>query len=394
MTEWIKETLQVLHEGGLFRNLNIIDSPQSSRVIIDGREIILLSSNNYLGLTTHPHVIDSSIQAVREYGTGAGGSRLVTGTMRLHRILEERIAQFKGTQDSIVFGTGYMANVGVLTSVVETGDLILSDSLNHASIIDGCRLSRADVAVYRHCDMDDLATQLERSGHRRKLIVTDGVFSMDGDIAPLPDIVKLAKKHDAMVMVDDAHGTGVLGRGGSGKGTCDHFGVDVDIRMGTLSKALASQGGFVAGSSELVEFLRNKAKPFIYSTAPPPSSMGAAIGALDVIESEELERSDSPVQRLWENVNYYKKGLVGLGYDIRSETQIIPIMIGDTKTTMEVSQYLMDNGIYAPGIRPPTVAEGTGRIRTSIMATHTTEDLDEVLCVMDSVRHRFNGIIE
>ena len=390
MTEWIEETLQALHEGGLYRNLNIIDSPQSSRVILDGKEIILLSSNNYLGLTTHPHVIESSIQATRQYGTGAGGSRLVTGTMRLHRTLEERIAQFKGTQDAIVFGTGYMANVGVLTSVVEKGDLILSDSLNHASIIDGCRLSRADVAVYRHCDMDDLATQLEQSHHRRKLIVTDGVFSMDGDIAPLPDIVKLAKKHDAMVMVDDAHGTGVLGRGGSGKGTCDHFGVDVDIRMGTLSKALASQGGFVTGSLELVEFLRNKAKPFIYSTAPPPSSMGAAIGALDVIESE----SDNPVQRLWENISYYKKGLVGLGYDITSTTQIIPIMIGDTKTTMEVSQYLMDNGIYAPGIRPPTVAEGTGRIRTSIMATHTKEDLDEVLCVMDSVRHKFSGIME
>ena len=390
MTEWIKETLQALHENGLYRNLNIIDSPQSSRVIIDGREIILLSSNNYLGLTTHPHVIESSIQATRQYGTGAGGSRLVTGTMRLHRTLEERIAQFKGTEDAIVFGTGYMANVGVLTSVVEKGDLILSDSLNHASIIDGCRLSRADVAVYRHCDMDDLATQLEQSHHRRKLIVTDGVFSMDGDIAPLPDIVKLAKKHDAMVMVDDAHGTGVLGRGGSGKGTCDHFGVDVDIRMGTLSKALASQGGFVTGSLELVEFLRNKAKPFIYSTAPPPSSMGAAIGALDVIESE----SDNPVRRLWENISYYKKGLVGLGYDITSTTQIIPIMIGDTKTTMEVSQYLMDNGIYAPGIRPPTVAEGTGRIRTSIMATHTKEDLDEVLCVMDSVRHKFSGIME
>lgn len=392
MTEWIEETLQTLHEGGLYRNLNIIDSPQSSRVIIDGREIILLSSNNYLGLTTHPHVIESSIQAIREYGTGAGGSRLVTGTMRIHRTLEERISQFKGTQDAIVFGTGYMANVGVLTSVVETGDLILSDSLNHASIIDGCRLSRAEVAVYRHCDMDDLATQLEQSGHRRKLIVTDGVFSMDGDIAPLPDIVKLAKEHDAMVMVDDAHGTGVLGSGG--KGTCDHFNVDVGIRMGTLSKALASQGGFVAGSLELVEFLRNKSKPFIYSTAPPPSSMGAAIGALDVIESNGSEDSENPVKRLWDNISYYKNGLMRLGYDITSTTQIIPIMIGDTKTTMEVSQYLMDNGIYAPGIRPPTVAEGAGRIRTSIMATHTTEDIDEVLCVMDSVRHRFNGIIE
>lgn len=379
--DWISRELAEIKDKGLYRRLSTIQSAQTPRIMKDGRELILLCSNNYLGMTNHPAVKKAAVDAIEQYGTGSGGSRLTSGNTDLYDRLEEKIADFKGTEAAVVFGTGYMANMGTITALTGRGDLILSDELNHASIIDGCRLSRAEVNIYPHMDVPGIEKALSSSKHRRKLIITDGIFSMDGDIAPLPDIKEIAEKYDAMVMVDDAHATGVLGK--HYRGTADHFNVDVDINMGTLSKALASAGGYVAGTSELVEYLRNRARSFIYSTALPPPAVAAAKTAIDIIES------GNPTKKLWENVALYKKGLGEIGFMTNSMTQIIPLMIGGSAKTMESAVELERLGVFAQGIRPPTVPEGMGRIRTSVMATHSENDIDEALCAIRTIKEKY-----
>ena len=379
--EWLSPELRKIKESGLYRKPATVESAQMPRILKGGRELVNLSSNNYLGLANHPYVKKAAIEAVEKYGTGAGASRLAGGNTDLYNSLEEKIARFKGTESAVVFGSGYQANTGVIPALAGTGDLILSDELNHASIIDGCRLSRADVRVYSHKDTAEMEKILRESRHSRKLIVTDGIFSMDGDIAPLPEIVGIAKDYGAMVMVDDAHATGVLGRNYGG--TPDYFNVEVDISMGTLSKALGSMGGYVAGSHELVDFLRNRARSFIYSTALPAASVAAASAAIDVIEKEH------PANRLFENVRMYKKSLIDMGYTVGSETQIVPVMVGDARKTCEVAEELERVGVFATAIRPPTVPDGMGRIRTSLMATHTTADIEKAVSAFQSVKEKF-----
>jgi len=379
---WLAEEIADIKNKRLYRRLNTIESAQTPRIVKDGRELILLCSNNYLGLSTHPEVKKAAVEAVEQYGTGAGGARLTSGNTELCNKLEEKIARFKGTESAIVFSTGYMANTGAISSIMKKGDLILSDELNHASIIDGCRLSGAEVEVYPHRDVQSLEKMLRQSGQERKLIVTDGIFSMDGDIAPLPEIVELAEKHDAMVMVDDAHATGVLGK--HCRGTCEHFNVEAEISMGTLSKALASMGGYVAGSFELIDYLRNRARSFIYSTALPPPAVAAAKAAIRIIERE------NPAKNLWQNVDLYKKGLEGMGFAIESETQIVPIPTGEAGKTIKAAEELERLGVYALGIRPPTVPEVKGRIRTSLMATHSEQDIKEALDALQAVKEKFS----
>lgn len=376
--KWLSDELADIRNKGLYRELKTIESAQSPRIKKDGREYILLSSNNYLGLATHLDVKKAAVEAVEIYGSGAGGSRLTTGNTDIYDKLEEKIADFKGMEDAVVFSSGYMANIGTISALMGSGDLIFSDELNHASIIDGCRLSRAEVKIYPHKDMSCLEKELRASKNRKKLIVTDGIFSMDGDIAPLPEIMEIAERFDAAVMVDDAHATGVLGKHCAGTG--DHFNIDVDIAMGTLSKALASSGGFIAGNSELIEYLRNKSRSFIFSTALPPPAVAAAIAAVDII------RKENPAAKLWKNVAIYKKGLIDAGFDIRSETQIIPLMTGDAKTTLKAALELDKLGIFVQGIRPPTVPEGKGRIRTTLMSTHSREDINEVLSAIRELK--------
>lgn len=380
--DWLACELADIKSKGLYRELNATGSTQAPRIIKNGRELVLLSSNNYLGLTDHPKVKKAAIDAVEEYGTGAGGARLTTGNTELHNKLEEKIAQFKDTESALVFSTGYMTNVGVISALMKKGDLILSDELNHASIIDGCRLSGSDVYVYPHMDISSIEKILRTSKHGKKLIVTDGIFSMDGDIAPLLEIVELAKDFDTMVMVDDAHATGVLGKHCGG--TADYFNVEVDINMGTLSKALASMGGYIAGSSELIDYLRNRARSFMFSTALAPSAAAAANAAIDCIKDEQ------PAKKLWRNVRVYKKGLSDLGFSIKSETQIIPLLTGDAKTTTEAAAGLEKLGVYTLGIRPPTVPAGKGRIRTSLMATHSEQDLKIALDAIGAIKEKFS----
>ncbi|MFA4956051.1 MAG: 8-amino-7-oxononanoate synthase [Candidatus Methanoperedens sp.] len=380
--EWLSKELAEIKSKGLYRETRTIETAQTPRIKKDGREYILLSSNNYLGLATHPDVKRSAIEAIEKYGSSSGGSRLTTGNTDLYDSLEQKIADFKGTDDAIVFSSGYMANIGAISALMTTGDLILSDELNHASIIDGCRQSRADVKVYPHMDVTHIEKELRASKNRKKLIVTDGIFSMDGDIAPLPEIIEVAEKFDAMVMVDDAHATGILGK--HCRGTGDYFNVEPDINMGTLSKALASSGGYIAGSSELIDFLRNKARTFIFSTALAPPDVAAASTAIDIIGKE------NPAKKLWENVAIYKKGLIDAGFDINSETQIIPLMTGDTDTTMKAALELDKLGIFVQGIRPPTVPQGKGKIRTTLMATHSRKDIDDALSAIRKVKKKIN----
>jgi 8-amino-7-oxononanoate synthase len=380
--DWLLKELTEIKSKGLYRELKTIETAQTPRIKKDGREYILLSSNNYLGLSTHPEVKRSAIEAIEKYGTGAGGSRLTTGNIDLYDSLEEKIADFKGTDDAIVFSSGYMANIGAISALMTNGDMILSDELNHASIIDGCRLSRADVTVYPHRDVAFIEKELRASRNRKRLIVIDGIFSMDGDIAPLPEIIEVAEKYDAMVMVDDAHATGILGR--HCRGTGDYFNVEPDINMGTLSKALASSGGYIAGNSELIDYLRNISRSFVFSTALKPPDVATAGTAIDII------RKENPAKKLWGNIAIYKRGLIDAGFDIKSETQIIPLMTGDTKTTHKVASELEKLGIFVQGIRPPTVPEGKGRIRTTLMASQSRQDIDDALTAIRKVKEKFN----
>lgn len=374
--EELNEELQLMKKQGLYRSLYPIDGPNQPRTVINGREVLLFSSNNYLGLATHPRVKAAAMEAIKKWGTGSGGSRLTTGNFALHRQLERRIAQFKGTEDAIVFSTGYMANLGVISALVGRGDLVASDQLNHASIVDGCRLSRTTVKIYRHGDVEDLRHILAKSTSlRRRLIVTDGVFSMDGDVAPLPQLLELAEEFQALLMVDDAHATGVLGARGAG--TVEYFGLEKRgiIQMGTLSKALGCEGGYVAGSATLIDYLRNRARSFIFSTAPSPPVVAAALAAFDLVEEKPQLR-----QQLHNNAQLLFKNLKAMGYYVLpTQSAIIPIIIGDTQTTLALSATLAEMGIFVPAIRPPSVPEGTSRLRITVMATHTEDDIQLAL---------------
>lgn len=386
--DYIIEKLTKIKEKGLYRELRYIETAQAPKVKINGKDLILLGSNNYLGLCEDDRLKQAAIHAINQYGVGSGGSRLTTGSYDLHRILEQKIAAFKGAEASLVFNTGYMANVGIITALCDVNTVIFCDRLNHASIIDGCRLSGAKLIPYKHCDMNDLSNKVSQYKGSHNLIVTDGVFSMDGNIAPLPDLVEIAKKNNMMTMVDDAHAMGVLGKNGAG--TASHFGLeqDIDIMMGTLSKAAASEGGYVASSKDLIDYLRNAARSFIYSTALAPSTIAVAIKALEIIERDEARRAHLLKMSKW----FYNE-LQVLGFHVMpTQTPIIPIMIGEAERAVEFSQYLLEEGIYIPAIRPPTVPKGTSRLRISLMATHSEDDLKEVLIKIKHIGEKLNII--
>ena len=380
--KYISDELERIEKSGLYRELNIVESAQGTHLEIKGKTYLSFCSNNYLGLANNPLVIKAVKDAVGKYGWGVGASRLVSGNMRLHEVLEGEISKFKGKEASTVFPTGYMANIGAISSLVSKGDLVICDKLNHASIIDGCRLSGADFRVYPHCDMKKLENVLKKATkYSRKLIVTDTVFSMDGDIAPLPDIVRIAHKYKAMVMADEAHGTGVFGKRGGG--VVEHFNLSkkVDIVMGTLSKAVGSLGGYVTGGTDLINFLRNKARPFMYTTALPPAVCAASIAGINLIQENPSLRTS-----LWNNVRYLKKELELLNFNvIPSESPIIPIMIGDAKKAVDMSKLLYKKGILIPAIRPPTVPARSSRLRMTVMSTHTRKDLERLLEVLSDV---------
>jgi 8-amino-7-oxononanoate synthase len=382
--KYISDELERIEKSGLYRELNIVESAQGTHLEIKGKTYLSFCSNNYLGLANNPLVIKAVKDAVGKYGWGAGASRLVSGNMRLHEVLEGEISKFKGKEASIVFPTGYMANIGTISSLVSKGDLVICDKLNHASIIDGCRLSGAGFRVYPHCDMKKLENILKKATkYSRKLIVTDTVFSMDGDIAPLHDIVRIAHKYKAMVMADEAHGTGVFGE--NGRGVVEHFNLSkkVSIVMGTLSKAVGSLGGYVSGDADLINFLRNKARPFMYTTALPPAVCAASIAGIKLIRTNPSLRKS-----LWNNVRYLKKelGLLNLNV-IPSESPIIPILIGDAKKAVDVSKFLYKKGILILAIRPPTVPAKSSRLRMTVMSTHTKKDLEKLLDVLSNVQN-------
>jgi len=384
--EWLKEEIKRLERERLLRRPVCIGLSHGSRIIIDGTEFINFSSNDYLNLSRHPEIINTAIEALNRYGLGSGASRLLSGTYEAHRRLEERIAEFKGTETALVFNTGYAANTGIIPAIAGDDSMIFSDELNHASIIDGIRLSKAEKRIYRHKDMDHLEALLRESGNisriKKRLIVTDTIFSMDGDIAPLKDLAFLSEKYNALLMIDDAHATGVLGR--TGRGGLEHFGITSDrvIQMGTMSKALGCYGSFVAGPEDLINFLINRARSFIYSTSLPPAIVKACIKAFDILEfhSQDLRA------KLWSNRERLYQGIRDLGYDtLGSETPIIPILAKDVKTVLDIAQHLYKNKIFAPAIRPPTVPEGKCRIRFSVSAAHSNEEIDLVLKILKNV---------
>jgi glycine C-acetyltransferase len=375
-TQFLADELDQLRRQGLFRPLRVLDSAQDTEAVVDGQRVLNLSSNNYLGLTTHPRLKTAMIEATQRWGAGSGAVRTIAGTMTVHEDLERRLAEFKHTEASLVFQSGFTANLGVLQSLVKEGDVIISDELNHASIIDGIRLSKAERSIFKHRDMDDLERHLEMHRQKRvKLVVTDGVFSMDGDIAPLPAIVERADRFGALVMVDDAHASGVLGK--NGRGSVNHFGLDgrVDLQMGTLSKAIGVLGGYVAGAQTVRDFLIHRARPFLFSTSHPPGVAAACIAAIDVLLAEP-ERID----RLWKNTARFKDGLKRLGFETgASETPITPVIVGKGAVAMDFSDRLFKLGVFAQGIGFPTVAEGRARIRTIVTSAHTEAQLDRAL---------------
>jgi len=375
--DFLEERLRELESRSLRRFLRNVEGAQEAEVFLNGRKVLLLCGNNYLGLSADPRVIEAVTRALSSYGLGSGASRLISGSMSLHRRLEEKLASFKGTEAALLFSTGYMANLGILGALAEPQDVIFSDALNHASIIDGCRLSRAAVRVYPHKDVDSLEKMLqEGSGFRRRFIVTDTLFSMEGDLAPLPGLAALAARYDAHLIVDEAHATGTLGPGGCG--AVEHFGLrgQVPVIMGTLSKALGAFGAFVAGDRVLVDYLVNVCRPFIFTTAPPPALAAGVLAALEVLQTEP-ER----VERLQENQRFFRNGLQRLGFNTgASESHIIPVMIGEEKRTMAFCERLLqDHGVYVQGIRPPTVPPGTSRLRITLMSTHRRDQLEHAL---------------
>jgi glycine C-acetyltransferase len=390
LDKFLSSEVTNLREKGLFRNLRILEGCQLPKATFDGRVVVNLSSNNYLGLNTHPKLIEAAIRATQELGVGSGAVRTIAGTMRIHMELEETIARFKHVEASVVFQSGFTANAGTVSAILSKGDLIISDELNHASIIDGCRLSRAEIRVFPHKDLNRLEEILKETANfaGRKLVISDGVFSMDGDIAPLPRIVELAEKYGAIMMVDDAHASGVLGK--NGRGTVDHFNLHgrVDIQVGTLSKALGSLGGYVCGSRNLIDFLYHRARPFLFSTSHPPAVAASCLAAFAVLEEEPVW-----MERLWENTRFFKSGLGRLGFDTGvSETPITPIIVGKADLAMRFSDALFAEGVFAQGIGYPTVPEARSRVRTIVTATHTREQLQFALDVLEKVGRRL-GII-
>jgi glycine C-acetyltransferase len=391
----LTDALNELKQKGTYFRLRVLDDIQGPVCTYDGRKVINLASNNYLGLCDHPKLREAAIAATREYGVGSGAVRTIAGTMRIHMELEEKIARFKNVEACVVFQSGFTANAGTVSSILGKEDFIVSDELNHASIIDGARLSRAKIKVFRHKDMAHAEELLKEIQHEpgRKLLITDGVFSMDGDIGPVDKLCDLADRYGAIMMVDDAHASGVLGR--NGRGSVDHFGCHgrVDVQVGTLSKAIGSLGGYVCGSRDLIEYLYHRARPFLFSTSHPPSVAATCIAAFDLLE-QEPERID----RLWENTRYFKQQLGHAGFDIggkttpASETPITPIILGDGRTTMDFSRALFEAGVMATGIAFPTVPEGKARVRTIMTSEHTREQIDRALEVFASTGRKF-GII-
>ena len=392
---YLTDQLNELKAKGTHFQLRVLDDEQAPVCTFDGKRVINLASNNYLGLTTHPKLREAALEAMRKYGVGSGAVRTIAGTMKIHMELEEKIARFKDVEACVVFQSGFAANAGTVSAVLGKEDFIISDQLNHASIIDGARLSRAKILVFEHKNLADAEAKLANVKDQpgRKLLISDGVFSMDGDSGPLPGLCDLADKYGAIMMVDDAHASGVLGR--NGRGTIDHFKVHgrVDIQVGTLSKAIGALGGYVCGSRDLIDFLYHRARPFLFSTSHPPSVAATCIAAFEVLE-QEPER----IEKLWENTRFWKKELGLLGFDIggkstpASETPITPIIIGDGKLTMEFSRELFEEGVLGTGITYPTVPEGKARIRTIMTATHTHEELQRALETLEDVGKRM-GIL-
>ncbi|MGE5380892.1 MAG: glycine C-acetyltransferase [Methylocystaceae bacterium] len=371
----LQEKIGEMKAQGVFRMPPVIEGPQGPRVKMGGKEVINLASNNYLGLATHPRLIEAMIKATKEYGVGAGAVRTIAGTLDIHLELEEKLAKFKHVEKVLVLQSGFTSNMAVIPPIMDKGDVIISDELNHASIIDGVRLSRADKKVYKHSNMAELELRLQESEqYRLKMVVTDGVFSMDGDIAKLPEIVELAEKYGALVMVDDAHASGVLGK--NGRGSVDHFNLHgrVDVQVGTLSKAVGVLGGYLAGSADLIDYIVLRGRPYLFSTAHPPGVVAANMAAIDVMLEENLQ------ERLWENGRYLKAGLNHLGFNTgESETPITPVIVGEGATAMKFSDQLFAEGVFCTGIAFPTVAKDKARVRTMPMATHTRQDIDEAL---------------
>lgn len=381
---FLEENLQELRDQGLYNEVDPVEGPNGAKIQVRGKELINLSSNNYLGLATNEELKRIAKETIDKYGVGAGAVRSINGTLDLHVKLEEKLAEFKGTEAAISYQSGFNCNMAAISAVMDKNDAILSDQLNHASIIDGCRLSKAKIIAYKHSDMDDLrakAKEAQESGlYNKVMVITDGVFSMDGDIAKLPEIVEIAKELDLITYVDDAHGSGVTGKG---KGTVKHFGLekDIDFQMGTLSKAVGVVGGYVAGKQSLIDWLKVRSRPFLFSTAVPPGDVAAITAALQmIIDSTEFH------DKLWDNGDYLKAGLKKLGFDIgASETPITPCIIGDEKLTQQFSKRLFEEGVYAKAIVFPTVQKGTGRVRNMPTAVHTKEMLDDALAIYEKV---------
>lgn len=386
---YLSTELQILRDQGLFRTLRVLDTEQAARASFDGRSVVNLSSNNYLGLTTHPRLVARAADALRRFGVGSGSVRTIAGTMSLHVELEERLAAFKQTEAAVVFQSGFAANAGTVSAILTKEDIVISDELNHASIIDGCRLSRATIKVFPHRDAGAArAIVAALPADQRKLIISDGVFSMEGDLGSLPELCDVAEAFGCIMMVDDAHASGVFGR--NGRGTIDHFGLygRVDVQVGTLSKAIGVLGGYVAGTRALIDFLHHRARPFLFSTSHPPAVAAACLAAIDVLEDEpEL------IDRLWENARFFKRGLEELGFDTgASESPITPVIVGDAALAMRLSDLLLEAGVFAQGLGFPTVPQGKARVRTIVTATHSREDLQFALDVFAKVGRKI-GII-
>ena len=384
---WVE--LETLKQQGLYRRLRILEDEQKAKTTFDHRQVVNLSSNNYLGLTTHPKLRERALAATRRLGVGSGSVRTIAGTMDIHMELERRLAEFKNTEAVVVFQSGFAANAGTVAAVLTSDDVVVSDELNHASIVDGCRLSRATIRVFPHKDVDAARRVLQAlPASKRKLLITDGVFSMDGDLGALPDLCALAEEFGCIMMVDDAHASGVFGK--NGRGTIDHFGVHgrVDIQVGTLSKAIGALGGYVAGSRALVDFLCHRARPFLFSTSHPPAVAAACIAAIDVVMEEP-----QIIDRLWDNTRFFKAGLTALGFNTgMSESPITPVIVGEAALAMKLSDRLFEEGVFAQGIGFPTVPRDRARLRTIVTATHTRDDLQFALDAFAKVGRRL-GVI-
>ncbi|MFC1717110.1 8-amino-7-oxononanoate synthase [Candidatus Poribacteria bacterium] len=398
--EYLKRLLKAARESDLYPDMRRVDDVPYPELVIEGERYVCFCSNNYLGLSIHPEVKKAAIEAIRRYGIGTCESRLIAGNLTILEELEEAIADFKQVPDAMIFLSGFMANIGIIPALMDSfeafglptikneDNLIIKDALAHMSIVDGCRLSRSPTKTYLHNDMDHLEKILKRSKDKRKLIVTDGIFSMDGDLAPLPEIISLARTYNAMVMIDDAHATGVLGE--NGRGTPEHFGVEgeIDLIMGTLSKAVGALGGYLTGPSEIIDALRMRAHSYIFSSSLPPEQACGIMAALKIIQNEPERRAD-----LWKNVHHLRTGLENIGFNLlNSETQIIPVLIGDENKGIQMSRLLLEKGIIAPLIGWPAVASGMSRIRCTVMATHTRSQIDQALAAFQEVGERF-GIV-